>query len=64
MTATTLAAYYYPAKGALDGRKGNYELHRIEPNGARHILAQNVRCDGKREARRLAALDGATPWNF
>ena len=59
-----LAAYYYPIKGALDGRKGSYELHAIEPNGERHILAQGVRCNGKREAAAIAKRDGAKPWNF
>jgi len=65
--ADQLAAYYYPlGKSARSaGVAGVYELHLIEPNGLRHNLTPRpVYVAGVREARRQAAADGATPWNF
>ena len=36
----------------------------VTTNGQRAWLAVGIRVGGKREARKVAAAYGATPWNF
>lgn len=62
--AAQLAAYFYPATRAqkATGKLGKYELHALD-NGQREIRHTTDAAD-MRAARKLAAADGATPWNF
>ena len=58
------AAYFYPATRAqkMQGTRGVYELHDIAHGESRIFACHNVA--NKAEARRRAAADDATPWNF
>lgn len=59
-----LAAYYYPATKAMlaKGRQHELRLERLENGRSEHVATFHP-CD-RREARRMALANAATPWNF
>lgn len=61
----TLAAYYYPlSKSARQpGKAALLEIHQIESNGVKHVIA-SVYVAGMRDARNQTKSLGATAWNF
>lgn len=61
-TATTLAAYYYPASA---GHPAALDFVAIGPRGQTRPVETITDANmTKREARGLAELRGAKPWNF
>jgi hypothetical protein len=60
------AAYYHaaPAFARRVGVAGYLDLEVLDPNGGRQVIARNIECKDKREARQIATSKGFKPWNF
>lgn len=61
-TSPVIEAFYYPRPRGLQGALNTLEIAERVRGDRRFI--KKIAVSNKREARKVAALNNATPWNF